>query len=90
MKKMTTEEFIEKARLKHDDKYDYSLVDYKNANKKIKIICPIHGPFEQFPREHLKGNCFRCSKDKLLSNTKDFIEKANKVHGDRYDYSLVE
>ncbi len=40
---MTRDEFIEKAILKHGDRYDYSLVDYKSAIKKVKIICGIHG-----------------------------------------------
>lgn len=35
----TTEEFIEKARATHGDKYDYSLVAYKNAKTKIIITC---------------------------------------------------
>ena len=59
--KLTTEEFIKKAREIHGDKYDYSLVDYKNAHTKIKIICPIHGEFEQAPFNHLNGKgCLKC------------------------------
>ena len=47
MKKLTTEEFIKRAKEVHGDKYDYSLVDYKNMTTKIKIICPIHGIFRK-------------------------------------------
>jgi len=54
MRKSTTEEFIERARKIHGDKYDYSLVEYKNAKTKIKIICSIHGVFEQIPDNHLR------------------------------------
>jgi hypothetical protein len=89
MKKMTIEEFIEKARKIHGDKYDYSLVEYKNNQTKIKIICPEHGIIEQTPNSHLRHKCFKCSTDKLLSNKIEFIEKARKIHGDKYDYSLV-
>ena len=89
-KNKTTEEFIEKAKLIHGDKYDYSLVDYKNRRTKIKIICPIHGTFEQFPNDHLNGSgCPECSGVKHYT-TKEFIEKARLIHGDKYDYSLVD
>ena len=61
MKKITTEIFIKKAKLIHGDKYDYSLVNYVNANTKVKIICPLHGEFEQIPYTHLKGiECKLC------------------------------
>ena len=87
-KKLTTQEFIEKSKLIHNNKYDYSLADYKNMHLKIKIICPIHGIFEQTPLNHLlKKGCYQCSKHKKLT-TKEFIEKAIKIHGDKYDYSL--
>jgi len=53
---------------KFGDKYDYSLVDYKNSRTKVKIICPKHGVFEQKPsRLLLKGNCPSCSKE-IISN----------------------
>lgn len=64
-KKLTTEEFIEKAKEIHGDKYDYSLVDYENTYKKIKIICPVHGEFEQRLNNHLNGyGCPICSESK--------------------------
>jgi predicted nucleic acid-binding Zn-ribbon protein len=89
-KKLTTNQFIEKAKAVHGDKYDYSLVEYKNSGTKVKIICPIHGVFEQRSYDHLRGRgCFKCNGNKKLT-TKEFIEKANTIHGDKYDYSLVE
>lgn len=89
-----TTTFIIKARLVHGDFYDYSEVDYKNSIKKIKIICPIHGSFEQIPNSHLNGSgCHSCKlkkfHDLFSSNTEEFIKKARKVHGDFYDYSDV-
>jgi hypothetical protein len=86
--------FISKSKLRHGDKYDYSLVDYKKSNNKVKIICPIHGEFEQLPYSHLRGKgCDKCgklnAKEKLSLNVDDFIEKSKLKHGDRYDYSLV-
>jgi hypothetical protein len=60
-KKKTTEEFIVESNNIHNFKYDYSLVNYKSAHKKIKIICPEHGIFEQTPNSHLRGNkCMKC------------------------------
>ena len=50
---MTKEEFIEKAKAVHGDRYDYSKVDYKNAHTKICIICPEHGEFWQLPMSHI-------------------------------------
>lgn len=89
--KQTNIEFIKKSTKKHKNKYDYSLVQYENNRKKVKIICPIHGIFEQSPSEHIKGGCRKCginvtSNKKRLKIT-DFIERANKIHNNRYDYS---
>lgn len=85
-KLLTTNEFTEKAKLKHGGKYDYSLVEYKNNKDKIKIICKIHGQFVQSPQSHLEGNgCVKC-RIPLIS---DFIKKARKIHGNVYDYTGV-
>ena len=89
-KRKTTEEFIEDAKKVHGDKYDYSLVEYKNAYSKIKIICPIHGEFEQEASSHLRSNCNKCSIDDKKGNTLDFIEKSKNIYDNKYDYSLVE
>ena len=87
---MNREEFIEKARKVHGDKYDYSKVVYKNAITKVCIICPEHGEFWQEAYSHTKGcKCQACAGSKKLT-TEEFIEKARKVHGDKYDYSKVE
>ena len=59
--KLTTEQFIERSRLKHDNRYDYRNVNYINSKIKVKIICTIHGEFEQSPANHLRGNgCPHC------------------------------
>jgi len=68
-KKLTTEQFIEKAKTVHGSKYDYSLVKYKNAKTKVKIICPIHGVFEQTPDKHLRGSgCLKCYNNYCKNN----------------------
>ena len=94
-RKSDTETFIQKARKVHGDRYDYSLVEYQRASIHVTIICPEHGAFKQRPNGHLKGaGCLKCFHTVIgtwnKSNTETFIQKARKVHGDRYDYSLVE
>ena len=84
------ENFIQSSKIKHDNKYDYSLVNYKDKYTKVKIICPTHGIFEQEVMYHIRGcGCKKCSDDNKRLNTDTFIEKANIVHNNKYDYSLV-
>ena len=89
--KITTEEWIERARAVHGDKYDYSKVVYKNQNEKVCIICPEHGEFWQTPTAHtfLKEKCPKCA-SKYTPTTEEWIERARAVHGDKYDYSKTE
>lgn len=60
--------FLNDSKEIHKNKYDYSLVNYKNTDTKVTIICPIHGEFNQTPSNHLNGKgCFKCG---LLLTTK--------------------
>ena len=88
--KLNTLGFIEKATQIHKDKYDYSKVNYINADTQIIIICKIHGKFIQIPDFHInrKCGCPKCSNNVKL-NTLEFIEKATQIHGNKYDYSKV-
>jgi ferredoxin-like protein FixX len=89
LKKMTTEEFIIKARKAHGNKYDYSKTVYANSWTKVIIICPVHGEFTQRSNGHLNGSgCLECAGLKKLT-IKIFINKARKIHGNKYDYSKV-
>ena len=54
-KSFSVEEFVAKSKEIHNSKYDYSLVEYKNAHFKVKIICPNHGPFMITPNNHIYG-----------------------------------
>ena len=88
-KRLTIEEFINKAKKVHGNKYDYSKVEYKNASTKVCIICPEHGEFMQIPMAHINGEgCPKCA-GKMLK-TEDIIKKFKQVHGDKYDYSKVQ
>ena len=85
--RITTEDFVKKCK-KSAPEYDYSLVEYTKSNKKVKIICPIHGEFEITPNSFQRGGrCPKCRK--RFMNTDYFIECAKKVHGDKYNYSSV-
>lgn len=90
VKKLTTRDFIERAKKIHSDIYDYSKVVYKNSHTKICIICPEHGEFYQTPSRHLCGDkCPKCFRN-FKKNTQEFIEEAKIVHNNKYDYSKVE
>ena len=89
-----TKEVIERFRAKHGDRYDYSKVIFKSVDSPVEIGCKVHGYFWQTPYNHTKGaNCRLCAiaehpnlqqKDEEL-----VIAEFVKVHGSRYDYSLV-
>ena len=90
-KKFTEYDFIKNANIVHNNFYDYSLVVYINSRTKIKIICPIHGIFEQIPNNHLSNQgCPECANiiynNKIIKN---FIKSVNKIHNNFYDYSLL-
>ena len=87
--RITEQVFLERARIIHKDKYDYSKMQYVDSHTKILIICPVHGEFWQRPHNHLRSaGCPRCAGS--YSITKDeFIEKAQEIHKGKYDYSKV-
>ena len=90
-----TQGFIKKANAVHGDKYDYSKSVYIKSKQKVVITCTKHGDFEQTPNSHLAGQgCRKCGKEsmgKKQTLSKDqFLKKAKSVHGDKYDYSLVD
>jgi len=92
--RLTTEEFIEKAKNKHGNIYDYSETNYETCRGNIAIKCKMHGEFIQNPCGHLKGNgCPKCGKsafvDKIKLTKEEFINKANIMHNNKYDYSSV-
>jgi len=85
----TTNDFIKKAQKIHGEIYDYSKVNYINSTTKVIITCKQHGEFEQTPGHHLqKQGCPECGGHVKL-NTKEFIVKSTKIHGETYDYSKV-
>lgn len=93
-KNKTTERFIQEAVLVHGNKYDYSLVNYVRSDFPVKIICSIHGEFEQIPNSHLQGyGCRDCANEELSIDRRKSLEQRikefNIIHDNKYDYSLV-
>jgi hypothetical protein len=92
-RRLTTEEFISKAKLLHGEKYDYIDVKYTGSFDKVTIICSKHGLFLQNPSKHLLGSgCYECGFDKIARanskySTLDFIEMAVLLHKKKYNYS---
>ena len=90
LKRKNVQNFIEKAKEIHGDKYDYSKVKYINNSTKVCIICPKHGEFWQTPNSHLRGCGWPICSNVMKSDTTNFIKKAKEIHDDKYDYSKVE
>ena len=91
----TNEEWIEKFRKIHGEKYKYEGYGKLSANAKIKIVCPKHGIFSQSCMNHSLGQgCPKCANEensiKRRNTSELFIKLAKKIHGDKYDYSKVE
>jgi hypothetical protein len=87
----TNDEFISKLKLIFGNKYNYDKVDYKSQSKKVIIECKEHGEFYKFSQVLLRGSgCSKCETKNYKIDTNMFIERAIKIHGNLYDYSLVE
>src|SRR4030095_1134286 len=92
MKRLTTQEFVAKARAVHGDRYDYALTVYVSATHKVRVICSTHGEYLSPASHHLGGTgCPECGRAKVeqakRSTLDQFIEKARATHGYVYDYS---
>lgn len=83
------EDFINQAKKLHNNKYDYSKVNYINNSTEVEIVCPVHGVFEQIPYVHNKlptpCGCPKCSNN-IKKTTEQFIEEARVIFP-AYNYS---
>lgn len=81
--------FLIKAQKVHQNTYTYDISNLEKSSDKVTINCPYHGPFQQEANAHLKGQgCPKC-KGGVKYSTKEFIEKAIKIHGNDYSYDKV-
>jgi len=95
MRKLTTKDFIKRAKKLHGNIYDYSRTVYTRSKNKVQIICRVHGVFEQLANSHLQGyGCNKCAiayRANLERQSKEeYVNKANKRHNNFYDYSKLE
>lgn len=85
-RRLTTTEFIERAKKKHGSKYCYDKVEYETQYKKVEVVCPAHGSFYVKAANHMSGNgCPSCSKVRRPS-TEEFIGIASEIHANKYEY----
>lgn len=88
-RKLTTEEFVEKAISVHGGKYSYENLEYVNNKTKVSITCQKHGEFLQQPQGHLAGKgCKKCAV--IRDTTESFITKSRTIHGNKYSYKNVD
>jgi hypothetical protein len=87
--RFNTDIFIQKSKNIHGNKYDYTVSNYVNSRTNVEIKCIKHGIFNICAKTHYYGGigCPYCSGRKLHIN--DFINKANKIHSNKYNYDLV-
>lgn len=85
-RRVSFDEFKNRANKKHANKYLYK--SFSGLSNELEIICPIHGSFKQIANNHLRNGCPKCCANSVLTK-EEFIERARKVHGNKYDYSKV-
>ena len=96
MSKISKEDWLKRFASVHEDRYDYSLVEIVDSHTPVKIACKIHGIFNQRPDCHYlrKHGCPTCASEenaqKKAKGVDKFVEEANLVHNNFYDYSLVD
>lgn len=94
-KGLTTDDIILLCKKIHNDKYDYSLVNFNKMNDKVPIICPKHGIFMQSMSKHInkKQGCPKCAiekrSEKKRNNITDLINQANIIHNNKFNYSKL-
>ncbi|MDY0270444.1 DUF7487 domain-containing protein [Trichloromonas sp.] len=73
-RKSNTIEYIEKAKIVHNNYYTYNNSNYNGSDHYITITCPIHGDFEQRAAGHLQGfGCNKCNKSKGENKIEKFL-----------------
>lgn len=85
------ENFIKESKKIFGDRYTYDKVECSNSHDDVIITCPIHGDFIKKAYAHLiqKQGCPKCGKSCKTLTTEDFIQRANAIHNNRFDYSKV-
>lgn len=90
----TASEFLQRANIVHDSRYQYDIKSFTGMKWKIGVICPVHTVFWPTASNHIhkKSGCPKCKgialsiKNRLSIN--EFRTRATSVHGTVYDYSM--
>lgn len=93
-RRLTTDDFINKSKLRHGNRYDYRFVEYKNSRNSVVLVCRQHGKFSQIANDHLMGaGCPKCrnmkTTDRLLKTLEQVITEFKELNGNRYDYTNI-
>lgn len=88
---LTKEQWVEKAKEIHGDRYDYSESNYLGNQQFLRIGCNTHGMFTQKAGVHLQGSgCQQCGWTLAGSAHKVdfdvFVSQAREKHGEQYEY----
>lgn len=89
---LTKNDFIDVAKRIHNNKYDYSKVNYKRAHDHVEIICPDHGVFLQTPTVHVSGRgCHKCGKiiSQAENELANYIENELKISIIKSDRNII-
>jgi hypothetical protein len=83
LKRGSKEEFVQRSKEIHGDKYDYSKVEYVNARTDVCLTCKIHSDFLVTPDNHIgkESGCPRCAgiaigkanSERLLGTTHNYF-----------------
>ena len=77
-KKISNEEWINKAKKIHNNVYSYDFCNYNGYYSKVIITCPIHGNFEQLAYNHIQGKgCPKCRRSKMEIEIEEFLKDNN-------------
>lgn len=94
MKRLTQDEFIEKCKQVHGERFDYTKTMYINTRTDVIITCRKHGDVKVKPDNHIrqKQGCFNCflDKHKLTSITNDRLDNLKRIHNNRYSYDNLQ
>lgn len=90
MSRLDTTTFVERARIVHGSKYDYSVTTYVRSGDKLEIRCPEHGVFLQLPHNHINGSGCPCCNGGVAKTNEQFCNKSKLLFGDQFDYSKTE
>jgi len=87
-------QFIINVKAIFGTQFSFEKTAYVNTSTKVTITCKDHGDFEIKPNNllHSPFGCVKCSKGKIQDNptcAASFEYRAQKIHGDTYDYSKV-